>query len=87
MEIYHIYIFDGEIIPKGLQIKLTPQTSGVKSKTFLRKWDNILFECLMRLMGLLYNQGLFQLGPLKKNIEHTLEDCQKNLSGRTIRQY
>ena len=35
---------DSEIIPKGLQIKLTPHRPGVKYQTFIRKWNNFLLN-------------------------------------------
>jgi hypothetical protein len=33
------------IIPKGLLINLTSQSTGWKSNRFLERWDSILFAC------------------------------------------
>jgi hypothetical protein len=30
-------------VPKGLKIKVTPQTPGIKTNNFYRRWDRILF--------------------------------------------
>ena len=37
-------------VPKGLKIKVTPQTPGIKINNFYRRWDRILFKCSTRLL-------------------------------------
>ena len=69
-----------KIVPQGLQIKLTPQTPGVKSNRFQRRWDSILFDCSMHLMKLLYDHGLQQQDFLHKKITSLLNQCRESLT-------
>ena len=40
-------------VPKGLKVKVTPQTPGIKTNNVYQRWDIIVFECLTRLLKLL----------------------------------
>jgi hypothetical protein len=47
-------------VPKGLKIKVTPQTPGIKTNNFYRRWDIILFECSTRLLKPILDDASFQ---------------------------
>ena len=68
------------IIPKGLHIKLTPQSTGWKSIRFLERWDSILFDCSTRLLILLYQNTLHNLEVLDKTITNIKTDLNKSLT-------
>ncbi|CAC5357934.1 unnamed protein product [Mytilus coruscus] len=40
-------------VPKGLNIKVSPQAPGHKSKRFMSRWNEILFNCSIQLLQLL----------------------------------
>ena len=46
-------------VPKGLKIKVTPQTPGIKTNNFYRRWDKILFECSTRILKLRPRKNIF----------------------------
>ena len=54
-------------VPKRLKIKVTPQTPGIKTNNFYRRWDIILFECSTRLLKLLLDDASYQKKGLEKN--------------------
>ena len=60
-------------VPKGLKIKVTPQTPGIKTNNFYRRWDIILFECLTWLLKLLLDDSSYQ----KKGLEQIFSDLLK----------
>lgn len=77
------YIVRG-VIPKGLQIKLLPQTPGSDSNTFYRKWDQTLFHCSKRLLTLMKNHCEEHLIKLSSDLENLMIICRKKLQ---IREY
>ena len=68
------------IIPKGLLIKLIPQTTDWKSSRFLERWDSILFNCSIRLLNLLYQNSVHNLEILHKTITNIKTDLRKLLT-------
>jgi hypothetical protein len=60
-------------VPKGLKIKVTPQTPGIKTNNFYRRWDRILFECSTRLLKLLLDDVSYQ----RKGLEIFFRICLK----------
>ena len=68
------------IIPKGLHIKLTPQSIGWKSNRFVERWDSILFDCSTRLLILLYQNTVHNLEVLDKTITNIKTDINKSLT-------
>ena len=72
-------------VPKGLKIKVTPQTPGIKTNILYRCWDWILFECSTRFLKLLLDDASYQ----KKGLEKIFSIClkpAKNNSRQTILQ-
>lgn len=72
------YMYNNKV-PQGLQIKLTPQTPGVKSQRFHQRWNDILFDCSMRLMELLYHHGQHQNDSLYNEYTSLLNHCKESL--------
>jgi hypothetical protein len=68
------------IIPKGLLIKLTPQSTGWKSNRYLERLDSILFDCSTRLLILLYQNTVHILEVLDKTITNIKTDLNKSLT-------
>ncbi|CAC5405484.1 unnamed protein product [Mytilus coruscus] len=62
---------DNNTIPKGLNIKLTPQTPGVKSTRFMKRWDDILFNCSFRLLQLLLSFSIYGYKQINSEINET----------------
>ncbi|CAC5399807.1 unnamed protein product [Mytilus coruscus] len=62
---------DNNTIPKGLNVKLTPQTPGVKSTRFMKRWDDILFNCSFRLLQLLLSFSIYGYKQINSEINET----------------
>ncbi|CAC5373362.1 unnamed protein product [Mytilus coruscus] len=62
---------DNNTIPKGLNIKLTPQTPGVKSTRFMKRWDDILFNFSFRLLQLLLSFSIYGYKQINSEINET----------------
>ena len=69
-------------VPKGLKIKVTPQTPGIKTNNFYRRWDIILFECSTRLLKLLLDDASLQKKGLEKVFSDLLKTTEKQLDRR-----
>ena len=67
-------------VPKGLKIKVTPQTPGIKTNNFYRRWDRILFECSTRLLKLLLGDASYQEKGLEKIYSDLLKTSEEQLS-------
>ncbi|CAG2209810.1 unnamed protein product [Mytilus edulis] len=65
------YIDNNNTIPKGLNIKLTPQTPGVKSSRFMKRWDDILFNCSFRLLQLLLSFSIYGYKQINSELNET----------------
>ncbi|CAG2247189.1 unnamed protein product [Mytilus edulis] len=65
------YIYNNKI-PNGLNIKLTPQTPGVKSFRFLKRWDETLFNCSFRLLQLLLSFSIYSYKQINSGINEML---------------
>ena len=70
-------------VPKGLKIKVTPQTPGIKINNFYRRWDRILFKCSTRLLKLLLDDASYQKKGVEKIFRISLKPV-KNNSRQTI---
>lgn len=62
---------DNNTIPKGLNIKLSPQTTGVESSRFMKRWDDILFNCSFRLLQLLFSFSIYGYKQINSEINET----------------
>ena len=67
-------------VPKGLKIKVTPQTPGIKTNNFYRRWDRILFECSTRLLKLLLDDVSYQRKGLEIFFSDLLKTSEEQLS-------
>ena len=67
-------------VPKGLKIKVTSQTPGIKTNNFYRRWDIILFECSTRLLKLLLDDASYQKKGLGKIFSDLLKTSEEQLS-------
>jgi hypothetical protein len=67
-------------VPKGLKIKVTPQTPGIKTNNFYRRWNIILFECSTRLLKLLLDDASYQKKGLEKIFSDLLKTSEEQLS-------
>ena len=65
------YIYNNKI-PNGLNIKLTPQTPGVKSFRFLKRWDETLFNCSFRLLQLLLSFSIYSYKQINSGINEMI---------------
>ncbi|CAC5424466.1 unnamed protein product [Mytilus coruscus] len=81
---------DNNTVPKGLNIKLTPQTPGVKFTRFMKRWDDILFNCSFRLLQLLLSFSIYGYKQINLEINETFiktplsvtpEDMEISLEG------
>jgi hypothetical protein len=66
-------------VPKGLKIKVTPQTPGIKTNNFYRRWDRILFECSTRLLKFLLDDASYQKKGLEKIFSNLLKTSEEQL--------
>ena len=66
-------------VPKGLKIKVTPQTPGIKTNNVYRRWDRILFECSTRLLKLLLDDASYQKKGLEKIFSNLLKTSEEQL--------
>ena len=62
-----------KIIPKGLRIKLEPQTPGVKSRRFMKRWNDILYNCSCLLLQLLFTHAVHYEKELVNTLNKALE--------------
>jgi hypothetical protein len=69
-------------VPKALKIKVTPQTPGIKTNNFYRRWDIILFECSTRLLKLLLDDASLQKKGLEKVFSDLLKTTEEQLDRR-----
>jgi hypothetical protein len=67
-------------VPKGLKIKVTPQTPGIKTNNFYRRWDIILFERSTRLLKLLLDDASYQKKGFEKIVSDLLNTSEEQLS-------
>ena len=67
-------------VPKGLKIKVTPQTPGIKTNNFYRRWDIILFECSTRLLKPILDDASFQEKDLEKIFSNLLKTSEEQTS-------
>jgi hypothetical protein len=69
-------------VPKRLKIKVTPQTPGIKTNNFYRRWDRIiiLFECSTLLLKLLLDDASYQKKGLEKIFSDLLKTSEEQLS-------
>ena len=67
-------------VPKRLKIKVTPQTPGIKTNNFYRRWDIILFECSTRLLKLLLDDASYQKKGFEKKVSDLLNTSEEQLS-------
>ena len=69
-----------KVIPKGLQIKLEPQTPGTKSKRFSKRWNDILFNCSFRLLQLLLSHSTHHQSQITNEFDQTFQNTsQENI--------
>jgi hypothetical protein len=67
-------------VPKGLKIKITPQTPGIKTNIFYRRWNIILFECSTRFLKLFLDDASYQKKGLEKIFSDLLKTSEEQLS-------
>jgi hypothetical protein len=55
----NLWLHLGEQSTKRIENQSNPQTPGIKTNNFYRRWDRILFECSTRLLKLLWKLNIY----------------------------
>ncbi|XP_071144979.1 uncharacterized protein [Mytilus edulis] len=76
----YCHYIDNNVIPSGLCIKALPQTTGNLSDTFLRRWDQTLFHCSLRLLILLREHCIEHLKNLTRQFDSLSQACKTDLT-------